>query len=305
MPYREYICPDGKRTTIEDCLDKCRIAKDFPAERCMSRRVLKAISEQRTWNGTPSATQLLSGTREEYLKVKKYYPIDPQASIPAIFGTGVHAFLENHIEEKRQIAEERLTSPDGNFTGQFDCYDAHEKILYDTKTYGSFKTAHLFGLVKHKEPVLAENGEQKKYRNGKKMFKTWFTRDGHRSCFDVAVQMNAYRIMVEAAGHPVERMYVEVITRDAGSFSAHDRGVFENSQLAKINKISDKWILRFMAAKSKALREAIDKDEMPKQCSYRETWGGLKCKQYCAVWQFCKTGREAHSKKNWKYSKED
>ena len=269
----------------------------------MSRRILKAISTQREWTGTPSATQLLNGTREEYLKAKKFYPIDPQGNIPAIFGTGVHAFLENHIEEKRQIAEERLTSPDGSFTGQFDCYDAHEQILYDTKTYGSFKTAHLFGLVKHKEPILDESGVQKKYKNGKKQFRTWFTRDGHRSNFDVAVQLNAYRIMIEAKSLPVKHMMVEVITRDAGTFSARDRGVFENSQLAYINHISDRWVMRFMAAKSKALREAIDKDKLPKPCSYRETWGGLKCREYCSVWQHCELGRQAHQEKNWSYPK--
>lgn len=303
MPYKEYICPDGSRCLIKDCLNKCRLAEQFPAHRCMSERVLRAIAEQRDWKGTPSATQLLNGTREEYLKVKKFYPVDPQDCIPAIFGTGVHAFLENHINNG-QIAEERLTSPDGSYTGQFDCYDKDRQILYDTKTYGSFKTAHLFGLVKHEEPILDENGNQKKYKNGRKMVRRWFTRDGHKSCFDVAVQLNAYRIMIESLGYPVKEMMVEVITRDAYSGQAIQRGVTQASQLALIHKISDSWAKKFMAKKSKDLRDAIEKDEMPKPCSYRETWGGLKCQRYCNVWMFCELGREAHNNKKWKYPKE-
>ena len=302
MPYKEYICPDEHRCLISDCLNGCRMASEFPAHRCMSKRILSAISQQREWKGTPSATQLLNGTREEYLKIKKFYPVNPQDQIPAIFGTGVHAFLEEHINGK-QIAEERLTSPDGSYTGQFDCYDSEEQILYDTKTYGSFKTAHLLGLVKHEEPILDSEGNQRKYKNGRKMVKRWWTRDGHRSNFDVAVQLNAYRIMVEAAGHPVKEMMVEIITRDAYSGQAVQRGVTEASQLAKINPISDRWVTRFMATKSKRLRDAINNDIMPAPCSYRETWGGLKCQKYCNVWMFCELGREAHRDKKWKYKK--
>lgn len=238
------------------------------------------------------------------MKIKKFYPVNPQDNIAAIFGTGIHAFLESHINDG-QIAEQRLTSPDGSYTGQFDCYDKENQILYDTKTYGSFKTAHLFGLVKHEEPVLDENGNQKKYKNGRKMVRRWFTRDGHRSCFDVAVQLNAYRIMVEALGYPVKEMMVEVITRDSGSGQAIQRGVTEASQLALIYPISDSWVKMFMAAKSKALREAIEKDELPKPCSYRETWGGMKCQRYCNVWMFCELGRAAHRDKKWTYPKKE
>ena len=296
MPYNKYICPDGQTCDIEKCLKECRISNMFEAERCLSHRTLKAISEQREWNGCPSATQLLSGTREEYLKIKKNYAIDPQSSIFAIFGTGCHAFLEGFLENDKMIAEKRLKDPTGSYSGQFDCYDGKRQILYDVKTYGSFKTAHLMGLVKHKEPILDENGVQKKYKNGRKMFNTFFT-VGRRSNFDVAVQLNAYRIMVEHAGYPVKDMQVEVFTRDAGTFAARDRGVMTNMQLVRINFISDRWIQRFMLTKAKRLKEAVEKDIMPPPCSYRECWGGRKCVDFCAVWKWCDKGREAHGEK--------
>ena len=295
MPYTHYICPDGQKCKIGDCLKKCRLAWKFDAERCLSHRTCKAISEQREWTGVPSATQLLSGTREEYLKIKKDYAIDPQDSIFALFGTGCHAFLESCMENDKMIAEERLRDPTGTYSGQFDCYDGKRHILYDVKTYGSFKTAHLLGLVKHKDPVIGADGVQEKWKNGRKKFKTYYT-IGHRSCFDVAVQLNAYRLMVEHAGYPVDDMQVEVFTRDAGTFSAHDRGIFTNMQLVRINKISDKWIQRFFLTKANRLIEAVDKDKLPPPCSYRETWGGRKCQDFCAVWKYCDKGRKIHAK---------
>lgn len=259
----------------------------------MSHRTLAAISEQREWKGVPSATQLLSGTREEYLKIKKKYPINPQDSIFAIFGTGCHAFLETFLENDEMVAEKRLSDPTGTYTGAFDCYDGKRHILYDVKTYGSFKTAHLMGLVKHKEPVLDKDGNQLKYRNGKKKYKTWFT-VGHKSCFDVAVQLNAYRGMIENLGYPVDDMQVEVFTRDAGTFSAKDRGVLTNMQLVRINKIEDKWIQRFFLEKARRLKTAVETDTLPPICSHRETWGGRKCESFCAVWMYCDKGRKAH-----------
>ena len=293
IPYNKYICPDGKTCNISECLEKCRIAGFFEAKRCLSHRTLKAISEQREWKGKPSATQLLSGTREEYLKITKDYSIDPQDSIFAIFGTGCHAFLEQFLENDKMIAEKRLTDPTDTYTGQFDCYDGKRCILYDVKTYGSFKTAHLMGLVKHKDPIIGADGEQLKYKNGRKKFKTYFT-VGRKSCFDVAVQLNAYRIMVENIGYPVKDMQVEIFTRDSGTFSARDRGITTNMQLVKINKISDKWIQRFFLTKAKRLIEAVKTNTLPPSCSHRETWGGRKCESFCQVWKYCDKGRKAH-----------
>lgn len=296
IPYSKFICPDGETCEIEKCLERCRIEGDFSAGRCLSHRTLTAISEQRKWRGTPSATQLLGGIREAYLKITKDYPLDPQSSIFALFGTGCHAFLESYLENEKMVVEKRLTDPTGTYSGQFDCYDGKRKILYDVKTYGSFKTAKLLGLVKNKEVMYDENGKVRKYRNGKTMYKTWFS-IGHRGVFDVAVQLNAYRIMVENAGYPVEDMQVEVFTRDAGTFSARDRGIFTNAQLVRIGKISDHWIQKFFLTKAKRLKEAIEKKELPPVCSYRERWGDRKCEGYCPVWMHCDYGREIHNNK--------
>lgn len=295
IPYSQYICPDNNLCKIEDCLRTCRLSGRFPAGRCLSHRTLYAISEQREWTGIPSATQLLSGTREEYLKITKEYSINPQSSIFALFGTGCHAFLEQYLENDKMVVEERLKDPTGTYSGAFDCYDGKRNILYDVKTYGSFKTAKAMGLHKRKEPVMGSDGVQLKYKNGRKMFKTYYDIK-HKSVFDVSVQLNAYRIMVENQGYTVDTLLVEIFTRDAGTFSAKDRGIETNAQLLKLNKISDRWIQRFMLTKAKRLKEALEHNTLPPACSHRETWGGRKCQDFCAVWQFCDVGRKAHGK---------
>ena len=289
--YSRYFCPDGSVVPIEKCLKKCRMK-----ERCLSHRTLLAISEQREWTGKPSATQLLSGTREEYLKLKKDYIIDPQGAIFAIFGTGCHAFLEQFLENDDMVAEKRLTDPTGTYTGQFDCYDGKRGILYDVKTYGSYKTARAMGLVKHKEVMRDKDGVPMKYKNGKLKYKVWFER-GVRHLHDVAIQLNAYRMMIENLGYPVNEMVVEIFTRDAGTYSARDRGVDTNMQLVKVNHISDHWVQKYMLTKAKRLVEAMEKDKLPPPCRNVETWNGRKCLSYCDVWWYCDKGRKAHEKR--------
>lgn len=287
----KFICPDGIQVPISYCLEGCRIKHRFQAERCLSHRTLKAISTSvREWTGTPSVTQLLSGTREEYLKITTDYAIDPQQSIFGIFGTGCHAYLEQFLENEKMLVEKRLTDPTGTYTGQFDCYDGKRQILYDVKTYGSFKTAQSLGLIKHKEILLDENGQPRRHKNGKKIYRTYFTQ-GHRHVHDVAIQLNAYRLMLESAGFPVRKMIVEIFTRDAGVFSARDRGIFNNMQLLSIGKISNRWIQRYLLTKAKRLKDALKTKTLPPPCRSVECWNGRKCKEFCAVWRYCDEGR--------------
>lgn len=296
MAYDSFICPDGQVCKIDDCIQKCRIPEKFEAGRCLSKRTLLAITKQREWKGVPSVTQLLSGTRETYLRITKTYPIDPQQMIFALFGTGVHNLLEKFTPDN-SISEERLLDPTGTYSGAYDCYDEEEGVLYDVKTYGSYKTMKVMGLVKIKEPILDESGNIKKYRNGKPMYNTTFVQ-GRKDRFDVAVQLNAYRICLEGVGKKVNTMLVEIITRDAGTYSARDRGIFTNAQLIKINKISDRWIQRYMLKKAELLHEALNTGKMPAPCKHRETWGGLKCKHYCPVWMYCDVGLSARNKED-------
>ena len=289
--FSKFICPDGVAFPVDSCLESCRIADKFDAHRCLSHRTLCAISQSnRPWSGTPSVTQLLNGTREEFLKISQDFAIDPQQKIFGIFGTGCHAFLEQFLENDRMVAEKRLLDPTKSYSGQFDCYDGRRQILYDVKTYGSFKTAQALGLVKHKDLVTDDDGNPVKHVNGKKVYRTHFT-IGHRSVHDVAIQLNAYRLMLESNGFPVKQMIVEIFTRDAGTFSARDRGIFTNMQLLKINRISDHWIQKYLLHKARLLVDSLKNNQLPPPCRNVECWFGRKCKDFCSVWEFCDKGR--------------
>lgn len=295
MPYNRFICPDKETCDIKQCLEKgCRIPWAFEAERCLSKPTLVAISQQRDWTGVPSTTQLLNGTRENVLRICKDYAINPQDMMWAIFGTGVHSAVEAHTGEDG-LAEERIF--DDYSSGSFDYFEPEPGYLYDRKTYGSYKTAKVLGLYKERIPILDKNGVQEKYKNGKPKFNDRW-KVGHKSRLDLAIQLNDYRRKLESKGHTVNKMFCEILTRDAGTYIAEQRGIFTNAQLVLINRISDTWIDLYMKTKSERLTQALDifqkTGELPPPCTYRETWGGLKCKRYCGVWEYCEVGRKAH-----------
>lgn len=290
MPYNQFICPDGIKCDIKDCLHKCRIHWAFDAERCLSLPTLRAIAEQREWKGLPSTTMLLNGTRESYLRITTTFAVKPQDMIWAIHGTKVHSRLENCAGDDTK-SEERLY--DEYSSGSFDYFEPEPGFLYDYKTYGSYKTAKTLGLYKEKIPIMGADGKQEKYKNGKlKYYDKW--RVGHKSRLDVATQLNDYRMKLEKKGFKVNKMFVEALTRDAGTYMAQARGINENAQLILINKISDSWVEAYMKAKSQALLKALKTKTLPSPCKKRETWGGIKCERFCNVWEFCDVGKKVH-----------
>ena len=285
----QFICPDGATVDIDRCLDRCRLENSLECGRCISQRFLRMMAGRRRWSGKPTVTQLLNGTREEYLKITQGFAVDPQALIPAFFGSAFHNLLENSSDE-RFIRERRLVDPTNSYSGQFDCYDTEEQILYDTKTYGSFKAAQVLGIEKIRVPVVDDvTGEPVLTKTGRVKHANCFV-NGVRLKRDATLQLNAYRLMLEFRGCPVKEMRLEVFVRDGGTWIANDRGVDRNSFLVKINRVDDHRLQSFLLEKASRLRDALDKNKMPPPCRPVETWGGLKCKSFCNVRQFCERG---------------
>ena len=286
-----YICPNGNVCPIEQCLAECIINKEMKTGRCLSYRMLKEMASQRAWQEIPTVTQLLSGTREEFLKLTRDYSASPQSLVAAYFGSRIHEKLQHGTEDERMICEQRLLDPTGTYSGQFDCYDKQNMILYDTKTYGSFKAASVLGIKKIKEPVIDPfTGEVELTPRGKIKQRTRFV-ETVRHMRDVTLQLNAYRIMLENQGYPVKQMFVELIVRDAGTWIAKDRGIEQNAMLVKVNKVSDNHVQKFFLAKARRLLDSLHSNKMPPPCRPIETWGGLKCKAFCNVRGFCERGR--------------
>lgn len=289
MPYTKFICPDGFEIPIGECLTKCRLegkvnpvtGKEYvPCGRCLSAPTLRKVAQQREWTGKPSTTQCLRGTREAYLMIKKDYAIDPKSMMFALLGTQTHANLETGISDGED-GEKRLD--DGITTGAFDFWTPERGgTLYDYKTYGSFVAAKAMGIGTKRVRVGW-------YKNGRPRYKTILTYGNAKHMFDLAVQMNDYRMKItHVLGKPVEHMVCEVIVRDGNTYMATNRGITENAYLIPVGKISDHWMKRYMEKKSDDLIKAVKTGKLPPPCKQRECWGGNKCKKFCAVSKWCK-----------------
>lgn len=285
MPAKWYICPDGDRIEMQDCIENgCRLASEFPAGRCLSRRTLTLIAEQRPWTGKPSTTQLLKCTREAYLEITEDYAIDPQDELWRVHGSRAHFALEQYNDNA--LSEERLH--DEISSGAFDYYD--DGTLYDTKTWGSYKIMKALGMYQ----VEVDTGEI--YKSGAKKGqpktrKEWRT-DGTPDLFDQEMQMNDYRMKLEAAGFPVTNMVIEALARDGNTWIANSRGVQKNGVLIPVRKLPDEEVKAYFERKRDALLQALETGTLPPCGNDQETWEGRKCDKYCRVSEYCQAAKQ-------------
>lgn len=284
MPAKWLICPDGEQCLITDCLTACRIADTLPAGRCLSLRTLRLIAEQREWNGIPSTTQLLKGTREAYLELVTDYAINPQDALWRVNGTKAHSILE--LYHDNDLGEIRLT--DDVCSGKFDYYDSADQILYDTKTWGSYKIMKALGY----QQITVDTGEI--YKSGAKKGqpktrKEW-TDGGDPDLFNEEIQLNDYRMKLEAAGFPVKQMFIEALCRDGNTYIAKQRGIEQAGVLIPIRHLPNCEVYSHLKAKADYLMLCLEKKEMPNYCTDRESWEGRKCERYCNVRGACKGG---------------
>ena len=280
MPAKWFICPDGQQCDITDCLTGCRIADQLPAGRCLSLRTLRLIAEQREWTGIPSTTQLLKGTREAYLELVTDYALDPQDELWRVNGTKVHKLLEQYHDNA--LGEERLY--DEVCSGQFDFYDPDSKTLFDSKTWGSYKIMKAQGL----QQIEVDTGEVYKTgaKKGKPKTRKEWVEGGEPDLFNEEIQMNDYRMKLEAAGFPVERMFIESLCRDGNTYMARQRGIEQVGVLIPIRRLPDEEVAAYLTAKKQRLDAALN-GARPKACNDYERWDGRKCERYCRVREAC------------------
>ena len=284
MGAKWFVCPDGQRCEIEQCLKPqgCRMGS-----RCTTWSFLSLAGAQRTWNGVPSVTQLIKGTCQAYLELTTDYAIEPDDSAFRIIGTKAHDKLAKQHPDI--FVEERLTV-DG-ISGQFDEYTVEDgvAILSDYKTSGSFSVAKCLGV----DYKLVATGEVYKVKTkdnkpgDPKMGKQWFVDPSKRDAFEYDMQLNQYRIMMESIGYPVDKMRLVFIVRDGGTRIATDRGILRKTYLAEVPKIADETVTGYFQKKRAALLMALEAKAMPPKCSDRETWDGVRCEKFCPVKEKC------------------
>ncbi|MBR0288427.1 MAG: hypothetical protein IJQ82_05560, partial [Selenomonadaceae bacterium] len=282
MPATKFICPDGKRIDIADCLRSCP-----NQQRCMFLPTLRAVANSLDRQiSEPTVTELIAGTRETFLKKTTDYAVDPASILYALHGQAVHSINERHTQGNI-LSEERLK--DEITSGQFDLFgkilDADEGVLGDLKITSSFKLMKALGIYK----VKVDTGEVYKsgLKKGQPKFKTELRFDGVRDLLDWSIQINYYRLLLERVGFKISRMYIQALCRDSGLRIAQERGIDKPVYIIPINKISDHWLQLYFHHKAKALRDAIESNTLPPVCSFRERWGNRKCLGYCAAREHC------------------
>ena len=282
MPATKFICPNGQRIRITDCLRSCP-----NQQRCMFLPTLRAVAISLNRKiSEPTVTELIAGVRETFLKKTSAYAVDPASVLYALQGQAIHSINELNTQGAI-LSEERLK--DDITSGQFDLFgkilDADDGVLGDLKITSSFKLMRALGIYK----VKVDTGEIYKsgLKKGQPKFKTELRYDGVRDLLDWAIQINYYRMLLENAGFKVNKMCIQAVCRDASLRIAAERGIDKTVYIIPINKISDCWLTRYFQHKAKLLRNAIEGKTLPPICSFRERWGNRKCLAYCAARENC------------------
>jgi len=294
MPLKGFYCPDGYIIDKVDCYKQCRLE-----HRCLTLPTLKMIGQEREWAGKASTTQLLDGTLYQYLKLTKDYWIKPKSKMFAILGTQVHASLEEQAKLLGLPAEVAL-SIDRDI---FDLLETDEqgKIgMTDYKTWGSFKVAKALGIVEDgKQPdpsgaLYLSSGKWGKAGSPKMIPK--FKQDPNQADnMEANLQLNRYRIMLEEQ-HNIHLAYMQlqVIVRDGNTYMADGRGVTEEAYLILIPMLENDMVKGFFQYKEDNLKLAFA-GLWSEPCNESECWEGIRCKDYCEVWNHCVKGIGVHS----------
>lgn len=258
-----FICPDGEHIDCEQCLTQCRMGK-----RCLTKPTIVAIvMGVRPWDGIPHVTSLMNGLLEEFLKIKHPYYVVPESRAFALLGSAHHVLLEKSVFHSELVTEPLLRC--SFMQGTPDLYDSKECILYDYKTWGSYRMVKILGLKKQPNKTFAATEEP--------------------DLREITLQMNAYRYMLNLKNIPVKEMYAQVIVRDGGLQVATQRGVTNRTYVIDVPIISDEEVVDFFQPRAEQLVAAVnnpDNFSIP-VCSQEERWYGNKCKGYCDVENVC------------------
>ncbi len=287
MPATKFVCPKTKENIeICQCLEQCTADR-----RCLFLPTLRSVADSLDRKlEKPTVTELISGTRETFLKKTTEYAVDPMRQLYAIHGSAVHAINENHTEGN-MLSEERLA--DNITSGKFDLYgeivDINDKTLGDYKITSSYKLMKALGFYKVDVPTgeVYKTGMKKGQPKTRKEWRD----DGVRHVLEWAIQLNYYRILLEQCGFTVNNMVIQAMCRDYSLRIAAERNIRKPVYLIPIRRISDRWIKLYMGTKARRLKEALDKKIQPRICNTRERWHDRKCAEYCDVAENCPYGR--------------
>lgn len=309
-----FIMPDGELMEVEKVIEEGLLIDQYPTPYLME------CASRREWNGTPSTTQLIKGTRLAYLEILVDYAIDPDDQAFMIIGSRGHAKMERRAIQRGDVAEQKFDQ--GEVSGVADHLepDPHEPgsfVLDDYKVSGSFKVLKALGHVKRERPMLDEAGNPVLYKRGGKGYKagdprteTFYEIDPEQQDMgDWKLQLNHYRVRAEAEleidGGPVKvsRMRIFVPVRDGGTHIAYGRGIDKKTYSIWVPRMEDEEVTAYFEVKRNALLSAYRGYQMsveagkdheqavienaPQPCSPEEAWDGRRCEKFCALRGMC------------------
>ena len=255
--------------------------------RCAPLGFLQLCAKQRKWNGTPSVTQLIDGTRKQFLMMTTDYAEDPKDCAWKVLGTKSHSGLDN--DNDMSFTEEKVEG--FGMSGTADLVEQQQNgdlWLVDYKVSGSFKVAQALGLVKVERERFDEQGNPLKYKNGKvQKDVSWVADPTKRDLKDWALQLNAYRMLFEKQGFKITALKIFTVVRDGRTYIAEGRGVTDPFTYIDIPILPDSEVSEYFGKKGKALCTAMTGGVVPPPCSADETWNGRKCASFCPVKNKC------------------
>jgi hypothetical protein len=245
-----FICPDGTHYLGSECLKECRMGR-----RCCPKGYLEFASQDRPSivDGkirNPSVTELLRGTRQAYLQRTKDYCVKPSDEAFAITGTKAHQAVE---DGGGTLEYEGITGIPDEVDGD---------TIIDYKVSGSYQIAKTLGI---------------------KMVKKELTKV-EIDIFDWQMQLNMYRIIL---GETAKHLKVFAIVRDGNTFIAKNRGILNKTYYIDIPILPKEEVLEYFIAKRNLLVGHLIAGTMPEMCNDKETWNGMRCREYCPVSLFC------------------
>lgn len=304
MPLVNFICPDGVEIPISECHKECRMDR-----RCVTLPTLLLMGKTREWKGIVSTTQMLNGTRYEFLRIQKDYGEKPVDRAFALLGTFHHLRMQN-VQVPEALTEEWMEDELGS--GMFDTYDAATKTLYDYKTAGGYKVNRVLG--KKKITVDVPTGEV--YKTGARAGEPRTRKESTWSMttpdtFEWSMQLSRYAMLLEDVGFPVNEIIVQVTVRDFNAQTARQYGLDRQIYLIPLEKYPREIVETYYTEKRDALLSHLASNIMPPPCSPRERWldegtyneetvltePGRRCGGYCPVWKHCGLGVKAHQEK--------
>lgn len=292
MPATQFICPDGRRIYIKDCLKQCP-----NKQRCMFLPTLRAVANTVDRKlDAPTVTELISGSRESYLKKTREYAVSPESTLYALQGQGIHGIHEEYTAGEI-LSEIRLEN--STTSGKFDLYGQllghDDEVLGDLKVTSSYKLMKALGI--YKEYVATGECYKTGLKKGQPKFRQEFRYDGVHHVLEWAVQLNYYRMLLESQGFIVREMYIQALCRDFGVRISAERGIDKPLYVIPIKRISDRWLIRYFNHKAFVLRKAMEVNILPPICSARERWKDRKCLGYCDVADVCPYGSRIKAEK--------